>query len=337
MLCAVLAGLTILAVGRSLIIGMDADEQYAVVLAYRIAQGDLLVREIWDPHQTSAIFPALLIKLFHLLVNDNSFLLLYLRAAGILFQAGVAFLWYRTVRTKYGVHPALLTSLVLFHTLPKWIVTPEFANQQLLFWILTILCLYRYDETKKKIYCVFAGITLCFTVLAYPSCAFLFLPYVIWLGRRELRAAALLTLTCLVGAGIFVGYLFSYLSFSELGLYVEQIFADPSHNTGPLEKLIGYCREAGELAIYLCFYLAAYFSAGLFLKASIGSETAFFFPLCVLLQLIRSDCGHLQWCLQFIRRFTILYCSLLEDFYTMKYQGEIFPREILPKEVLPLR
>lgn len=257
-----MAGLTVLAVGRSLIIGMDADEQYAVALAYRIARGDLLIREIWDPHQTSAIFPALLIKAFRLFVKDNSFLLLYLRAAGVLLQAGAAFLWYRTMRTRYGVCPALLTALVLFHTLPKWIVTPEFANQQLLFWILTILCLYQYDETRKKFYCIFAGIALCFTVLAYPSCALLFLPYVIWLARREWRAAVLLTLTCLAGACIFAGYLFSYLSFSELGLYMEQILADPSHNAEPLEKLIGYCREAGELAAYLCFYLIA----GLFIS-----------------------------------------------------------------------
>ena len=50
--CGVLAGLSFLAVGRSLIIGMDADEQYAVTLAYRMASGDLMIREIWDPHQT---------------------------------------------------------------------------------------------------------------------------------------------------------------------------------------------------------------------------------------------------------------------------------------------
>lgn len=255
LLCIALAGLTVLAAGRSLIIGMDADEQYAVVLAYRIAQGDLLIQEIWDPHQTSAILPALLIKLFQMFVSDNTCLLLFLRTAGILFQAGVAFLWYLAMRARYGGRPALLTALVLFHTLPKWIVTPEFANQQMLFWILTILCLYRYDETKKSFYCVLAGISLCFTVLAYPSCVLLFFPYVIWLGKRERRAAVLLTLTCFLGAGIFVGYLFSYLSFSEFGLYMEQILGDPSHNAGPLEKLIGYCREVGELAVYLCFYL----------------------------------------------------------------------------------
>lgn len=86
LLCVVLAGLSVLAVGRSLLIGLDADEQYAVTLAYRMAKGDRLIRDIWDPHQTSAILPALLIRLFHLFAADNTCLLLYLRGVGILFQ-----------------------------------------------------------------------------------------------------------------------------------------------------------------------------------------------------------------------------------------------------------
>lgn len=256
MLCIVLAGLSVLAAGRSLLIGLDADEQYAVTLAYRMAKGDRLIREIWDPHQTSAILPALLIRVFHVFVSDNTFLLLYLRGAGILFQGAVAVLWYCTVKGEYGSRPALVTALVFFHTLPKWIVTPEFANQQLLFWILTILWLYRYEKTGKLHGCIFAGIALCFAVLAYPSCVLLFVPYVIWLMRRERRGALVFTLTCGAGAGIFIGYLFSYLSVSEFVLYMEHILADPSHNAGLGDKVVGYCREMTELSLYLLAYLA---------------------------------------------------------------------------------
>lgn len=255
--CAVLTVGSALAVGRSLIIGMDSDEQYAVALAYRIARGDLMIREVWDPHQTSAVLPALLIRVFRLFVKDNTFLLLYLRTAGILFQATVSFLWYRVTKPRYGRRPAFLTALVLFHTLPKWIVTPEFANQQLLFWILTILCLYRYEERKKPFYCILAGVALCFTVLAYPSCALLFLPYVIWLGRRKGQAAAVLTLTCASGAGIFLASIFSYLKPSEIGLYLKQITGDPYHSAGLPEKLAKYGREALELSGYLFIYLVA--------------------------------------------------------------------------------
>lgn len=266
--CGVLAGLSFLAVGRSLIIGMDADEQYAVTLAYRMASGDLMIREIWDPHQTSAILPALLIKIFLWFTGDSTYLLLYLRMAGTLLQAVVSFLWYRVMGSEYGRRPALLTALVLFHTLPKWIVTPEFANQQLLFWILAILCLYSFAQRRKSYYCILAGIALCFTVLAYPSCALLFIPYVIWLGRRELRGAVLLTLTCAAGAAVFMIFLFSGLSFSEFGPYMEQILADPAHSAGFLEKLGAYCREAAGLAVYLFIYLLiGLFALGVIYKA----------------------------------------------------------------------
>ena len=254
-ICVVLAGLSVLAVGRSLIIGMDADEQYAVTLAYRMAKGDQMIREIWDPHQTSALLPALLIKVFSFFSKDNAFLFLYLRTAGILFQAWVSFLWYRGMRSEYGTRPAMLTAFVLFHTLPKWIVTPEFANQQLLFWILAILCLYSFEKKRKSRYCVLAGLALCFTVLAYPSCAMLFIPYVIWLGRRERRGAVLLALTCAAGAAVFMVSLFSGLSFSEFGLYMKQILSDPTHNAGIWEKLCAYCREAAGLAVFLLIYL----------------------------------------------------------------------------------
>lgn len=273
LICAALAGLTVLAACRSLIIGMDADEQYAVTLAYRLVKGDLMIQEIWDPHQTSAMLPALLIKIFLFFSGDNTFLLLYLRMAGILFQAVVSFIWYRVMRSEYGKRPALLTALVLFHTLPKWIVTPEFANQQLLFWILTILCLYRFETGRKIRYCIYAGIALCFTVLAYPSCVLLFVPYVIWLGRRERRGAILLTLTCAAGAGIFMGFLFSNLSFPEFGLYMKQILADPTHSAGLPQKLGAYCREAAGLSLYLLIYLMIgliifYIVSGIFRKRS---------------------------------------------------------------------
>lgn len=286
-----LMGVTLFAIGRSLIIGLDADEQYAVVLAYRIARGDLMIREIWDPHQTSAILPALMIKLFHIFRGNNTFLLLYLRAAGILLQGGVSFLWYCTMRKGYGRRAAFLTALVIFHTLPKWIVTPEFANQQLLFWILTILCLYRYNETRKMRYCAFAGIALCFTVLAYPSCVFLFLAYAVWLCRRDWKAALLLALTCFVGACIFVGYLFSYLTFADFRLYMEQIFADPSHSAGIGDKLTAYCGEAIGLSGWIMIYLAIGLSIShIFCKCVHGKGSQkrglcvtgiFLFALCV--------------------------------------------------------
>ena len=132
-----LLGLSAVAVVRSLIIGLDIDEQYAVTLAYRIARGDILVKEVWEPHQTSALLPALLTKLFLLCKGNSEYLVLYLRGVGVLCQLAVSVSWFCVIRKIYGDKVGFLSALIVFHTLPKGIVTPEFANQQI--WLLLMV------------------------------------------------------------------------------------------------------------------------------------------------------------------------------------------------------
>ena len=46
---------------KNIFVGVDNDETYGIVLGYRLANGDKLLLEMWEPHQTSAIFTALFI------------------------------------------------------------------------------------------------------------------------------------------------------------------------------------------------------------------------------------------------------------------------------------
>lgn len=254
LVCFLLLALSFLAVVRSLFFGLDVDEKYAVVLSSRLAGGDLLLKELWEPHQTSAILPALLIRLYLKITGDSAFLILFLRISGILIQGAAAFFWYLTVRDSHGKKAAFFTALVFFHTLPKGIVTPEFTNQLLWFWILSALFLIRFYRTGKARNCFAAGIFLCFTVLAYPSCALLYLPYGFLLFRKSRKAFALFTLACLAGAGLFVGYLLSYLNIAEILFYVRQILSDPSHDIGMGTKFLGYGREALEILLRTAVY-----------------------------------------------------------------------------------
>lgn len=54
-----LAVLTVLAFAKSIWISLDMDESYAVALGYRMARGDMLVRDMWEPHQFSGFLAAL--------------------------------------------------------------------------------------------------------------------------------------------------------------------------------------------------------------------------------------------------------------------------------------
>ena len=46
---------------KNLLIGTDTDEGYGIMVGYRLAMGDRLLLDMWEPHQTSAIFTALFI------------------------------------------------------------------------------------------------------------------------------------------------------------------------------------------------------------------------------------------------------------------------------------
>lgn len=41
---------------KNLFIGADTDEGYGIMVGYRLAMGDRLLLEMWEPHQTSAIY-----------------------------------------------------------------------------------------------------------------------------------------------------------------------------------------------------------------------------------------------------------------------------------------
>ena len=74
-----LAVLTVLAFAKSIWISLDMDESYAVALGYRMARGDMLVRDMWEPHQFSGFLAALFTGPYLLLRGGNTdYLVIYL-------------------------------------------------------------------------------------------------------------------------------------------------------------------------------------------------------------------------------------------------------------------
>lgn len=260
-----LLGLSAVAVVRSLIIGLDIDEQYAVTLAYRIARGDILVKEVWEPHQTSALLPALLTKLFLLCKGNSEYLVLYLRGMGVLFQLCVSVSWFCVIRKNYGDKAGFLSAVIVFHTLPKGIVTPEFANQQIWLLLMVLLCVLQYNRTRKICHCAVAGIFMTLEVLAYPSCILLFPIYIVVLWKLEKKkpekkghaGTALFAGECVLAAVLFMTYLLLHMPASELFACVGYILADGEHSAGMGEKLVAYMGELPEIAGYLARYALA--------------------------------------------------------------------------------
>ena len=244
-----------IAVIRSLVFGMDIDEEYSVALAYRIASGDTLIKEMYEPHQLSAILPAVFVKLFMIVTGGCEYLCLYLRFLGIVFAFIVSLAWYISLSKVYNKQLVFLTSVIVFNTFPKGIVSLEFTNAELWMLLLTGISLFNYFRSSKNIHIIFAGISMVFEVLAYPSCVFLF-PFflAVLLRKKKIKAALIFAGECVLSAGAFLTYLLSKMTFNELLSGIGYVMSDEEHSKGLITKLLGRIGELPEILIYCLAY-----------------------------------------------------------------------------------
>ena len=138
---------------KNLFIGADTDEGYGIMAGYRLAMGDRLLLEMWEPHQTSAIFTAVFIRLFVMLTGGVNYLNLFLRLVFFPIQACVSVFLYKTIRRtvpQMDENVAALMGLLYYVTTPKSIFIPEYSNLHNWFFALMVLCLLRYFGAKDS-------------------------------------------------------------------------------------------------------------------------------------------------------------------------------------------
>ena len=261
---------------KNLLVGADTDEGYGIMVGYRLAMGDRLLLDMWEPHQTSAIFTALFIGPFVRLTGGVNYLNLFLRVVFFPIQAGVSVFLYKTIRKiapQVEASVAALMGLLYYVTTPKSIFIPEYSNLHNWFFALMVLCLLRYFGTKdsegsrvegKLGYLALAGILMTCDVLAYPSMVLVFLCCMGFLllrkSKRKARELLAYALPCVLSAGAMVGYLLTYMTPQIMMQMVGEILGEGSHQTSVVEKLLYWGESLGETILIL---LAALLFAGL--------------------------------------------------------------------------
>lgn len=260
---------------KNLFVGADTDEGYGIMVGYRLATGDRLLLEMWEPHQTSAIFTAVFIRLFVMLTGGVNYLNLFLRLVFFPIQAGVSVFLYKTIRRtvpQLDETVAALMGLLYYMTTPKSIFVPEYSNLHNWFFALMLLCLLRYFDCKdsegrtvegKLRYLVLAGVFMTCDVLAYPSMVLVFLCCLVFLlvHRSEKKGKELCAyvLPCAAGAAVMFTYLLSYMTPQKILEMAGEILREGSHQTTMGEKLLGWSESLGEiLLILLCALLLAW-------------------------------------------------------------------------------
>ncbi|MBR1772158.1 MAG: hypothetical protein IJ747_09035 [Lachnospiraceae bacterium] len=282
---------------KSIFVGADIDEAYGVTVGYRLVQGDKLMWDMWEPHQTSAIFTALFIRMILLCTKGSlQYLTVSLRVCFFVVQAGIAFYLYKCLKDCLPClsdDECALFGMIYYITTPKCIYVPEYSNLHV--WFSTLLALYLMQffgsasrHSGRYLYLVWAGAMLACDVLAYPSMV-IFYPICVLVilrrtgqetGRSPWIAAAAFTLPCVVGVGIFLGYVFCYMNLADIMTVLPYIMTDGSHKLTATEKWMLVGNGLGELLFITvgCAFVAAAIAYGCKRwREKRGKETGRFF------------------------------------------------------------
>lgn len=275
----VLIGLTFLAFVKAIWISLDIDESYAMACAYRMVRGDRLVRDMWEPHQLSAFFPALFMVPYIQIRGNTDYLVIYLRLVGILIHTGMGIFLYRRIRRNADRWFAFCMLMLHLNYLPKWVQMPEFElmHYWCLLGIFLVLHAYFTGERTRLSLPFIGGCLLTGSLLCYPTMILLYPFYILAIyllerqyhpntGVRAWRSSCFFTLGAFLPGAAFLGYLFSYMSLDEIKRYISYIFLDTSHNVYTMsEKWAIYMRQIWEQAKWCgCYFLLA---AGIVLAA----------------------------------------------------------------------
>lgn len=224
-------------------IGFDIDEGYAIALPYRFLQEDKLFLDMWEVHQTSAVFAALILWPYLKLTGGVEGLVLYVRIICMLLHLVISIVLYHTLSKKIDKKQGFLLAAIYFNFLPKWMISVDFSMQFIWFFTINMLCFIKSDdcvrnkENKKAcIYMLLNGLSLALLVLGYPTMLFLYPVFLIfilinkkWEKADKRRMASCLTAGCVVPAILFLGYLFSYMTPVQLIENIPNVFSDGSH------------------------------------------------------------------------------------------------------------
>ncbi len=244
---------------KRILIDFDLDCEYAIAMSYRLARGDKMFLEMWEPHQTSAFLQAIFIKLYLAISGTTVGLVLFLNVVGFVVLGAVTYFLYRTL--KGYVDDRVLSFMALFFLAvrPKDFIMLEFSNMQVYFAVLLFCCLFRYLlQQKKWIWLVGAAVCLCLEVLAYPSCLLVYLPVVVILFRyaeKKRCSIAIFSSVCATGGIGFVSYFVLRMGWRQFLFCIQKIIqGDGSHKQTIGQRLIVYLDNAWDMigVLVLC-------------------------------------------------------------------------------------
>ncbi len=234
----------------------NIDEAFYLTVPYRLVQGDALFVEEWHLSQMSGLLLYPFVALYLRIVGSTNGIILAFRYLFTVCNIVASiFVFYRLKR--YQIIGAAAASLSLLLFAPYGIMALSYNSMGILCMILT--CTILLTEKEKRLQVIMAGVLFAFAVLCNPYLIALYLLalalfVVMFLPFRKFRTESFhifrmrfgkrllnFTLGSVVVAVIFLVFLLSRASLSEILQALPFMFDDPEHPTVSLiDKGISY-------------------------------------------------------------------------------------------------
>ncbi len=213
--------LSILTVIKSVFTEYGYDASYHIALSWRHINGDRLLGEMWEPHQTSSFALDALMMIYRVFIPSMTGVALYLQVMGAIIYGFVVLILYKCIYKRIDKRIAVAIASILLVARPKGMTLIEFSNLLIIASILLLISLMRFYDEKKLLYCIYAGVATCILILAYPTGIIIIVPVTIIVMRQNKKHGYIYILSCLV---IGVTYLINLICLNGLNEVVSNVF-----------------------------------------------------------------------------------------------------------------
>ncbi len=239
---------------KYIFIDFGIDAEFQISMSYRLATGDVMFKEMWEPYQMSTFLCATFIKIWLWLFDSTTGIVLFLQIMGSVIDGLIAYFLYRTVYKYFDdKKTAFIMAWVFSLISPKDVPLPEYANMQIWFGMLLGISFFVYYKEHKKRYLFLSAIFLCAMILSYPSCLIVFLGIIgLLIALKRKDGILIFTGTCFVIGMVYLGFIFSNVSINEFLITIENMLAiETSHAISMTDKMLAYLKDIIELAVII--------------------------------------------------------------------------------------
>lgn len=214
--------------------GVDlTDESFYATLAYRLAEGNLLLKDMWEQCSTSSVFPAILLKCFMWITGESECIILFFRLSFFFFNLMASVYLYKIQKAFIKRRYAILLSLFYVVYAPFCLYTFSYNSLTDLLFLLVVYSILQAVENQNFKIVILSGLLAAILAFTYPPMLFIccILSILLFLKRKVFNYGYLYFIL----GGLSMALIISIVLIIKLGGVdgiidgIEGILSDPAY------------------------------------------------------------------------------------------------------------